>query len=76
MRIPTTDEMDSIAPEERNALVGYCEHCQHWTKFTRGTDVEACEQCQGKFSHQQGLQITTQRTFNPVTAKRKGTRRR
>lgn len=73
---PSTDEMDRITPEERSALVGYCEACQHWTKFTIGIDAEACEQCQGKFSSQSGHQVITQRTFNPLTAKRKSTRRR
>lgn len=54
---------------ERKKLVGYCENCDHYTKFTDGVDKRECEKCGGKFSAKQGFQLTTQRTFIP---KRKG----
>ena len=54
---------------ERRKLVGYCEHFDHYTKFVSGEDEAVCEKCGGKFSHKQGFQLTTQRTFVP---KRKG----
>ena len=31
---PTTDEMDHTTPEERNALVAFCDNDQEWWKFT------------------------------------------
>lgn len=68
----TTDEMDRITPEERMALVGYCEHDRQWYKFTDSLDKIAsrkCPECGGHFSSKTGYQITTQRTFDP-TAKR------
>lgn len=67
--IPTTDEMDSTTPEERNKLVGECMACGHWTHFTRTGDIEKCEVCGSSF---RTGSIISQRTFNPLAAKRKG----
>lgn len=50
---------------ERRKLVGYCEACDHYTKYIDSDDPAKCEKCGGKFSHKQGFQITTQRTFTP-----------
>jgi hypothetical protein len=69
--IPTTDEMDHITPEERNALVGYCENDERWFKFTRGVHHERCPICKGKFSSQVGYQLTTQRTFKEEKLKKR-----
>lgn len=56
---------------ERKKLVGYCERCDQYTKFNSETDEAKCERCGGKFSHKQGFQITTQRTFTPKKSGRK-----
>lgn len=61
--------LSEVEQEERKKLVGYCEHCDHHTKFHVDRDEAKCEKCGGKFSHRVGFQITTQRTFTP---KRKG----
>lgn len=58
--------------EERKKLVGYCEHCDHYTYFTLDKDPQQCEKCGGKFSNQQGRQITTQRTFSISKSQKKG----
>ena len=58
------DEEEAIERAERKKLVGYCEKCEVWTKFTRGTDKEECG-CGNHFSSVIGHQITTQRTWNP-----------
>lgn len=68
-RVLTTDEMDSITPEERNALRGYCEPCKLWTPFTRGLSNECCGKCGGDFTNKSGLQITTQRSPMPKSSK-------
>lgn len=70
----TTDEIDRITAEERAQLVGNCVDCDEWSYFTRGQDEEKCKACGGKFNTQHGKQITTRRTFNPFTAKKKGKR--
>jgi len=59
-----------------NNLVGYCEGCDHWTKFdSKSMDVlmngQRCEKCEGRFSTRVGYQITTQRTFNPTLKRKK-----
>jgi hypothetical protein len=75
MTVPTTDEMDSTTPEERNALVGYCDIHEEWFKFTRGVHHERCPKCKSKFSTKHGLQLTSQRTFDEkkIRAKKKKT---
>lgn len=71
---PTTDEMDSTTAEERGKLVGFCEFCNEWYKFTRGMDMtpeeERCPKCGATYSHRQGFQITSQRSFNPANKKK------
>lgn len=66
---PTTDEMDHTTPEDRHALVGYCESDQQWYKFIDGEGKRVCPDCGGKFSNRVGFQITSQRTFNPAAKK-------
>lgn len=63
--------LNSSEQEERRKLVGYCERCEHYTKFNSETDPAECEKCGGKFSNRQGFQLTTQRTFVPKKAERK-----
>lgn len=70
-RVPTTDEMDSITPEERNALVGYCNNHEEWFRFTRGVHHERCPKCKSKFSNEVGFQIITQRTFREDNKKKR-----
>jgi len=65
-RVPTTEEMDSTTPEERNQLMGFCENEQEWWKFTRDEDSGFCPVCGGQPSKQIGFQIMSQRTFDPV----------
>lgn len=71
-RVPTTDEMDSTTPEERNALIGQCLSCQDWTKFDYRDGTPKCD-CGGDID---GRSIQSQRTFNPAKAKKKGRARR
>ena len=71
MTVPTTDEMDSTTPEERNALVGYCENDEEWFKFTRGVHFERCPKCKSAFSNRVGFQLISQRTFTETKAKKK-----
>ena len=71
---PTTDEMDQTTPEERKALVGYCENDEEWFKFTRGVHHERCPKCKSNFSNRVGFQIISQRTFaedKPKTRRKK-----
>ena len=63
--------LSEVEREERKKLVGYCEHCDHYTKYNSETDPAKCEKCGGKFSSKQGFQITTQRTFSPKKKGRK-----
>lgn len=70
--------MDEPLPP--NKVVGYCEKCEHWTKFdTKSMDVlmngQKCEVCGGLFSSRIGYQITTQRTFNPGLKRKKLTKK-
>lgn len=67
--VPTTDQMDKTTPEERNKLLGFCDHCKHWYKFTRGTDKETCPKCGGNHSVKIGFQLISQRSFNPAGKK-------
>lgn len=67
----TTDEMDQTTPEERNALVGYCEKHEEWFKFIRGVHHERCPKCKSKFSHRTGFQIISQRTFKDEKIKKR-----
>ena len=73
--VPTTDEMDHTTPEDRGKLVGFCEFCEEWYKFTRNMnptpEEELCPKCGGKYSHRIGFQLTSQRSFNPLLAKKK-----
>lgn len=64
--VPTTDEVDHITPEERNALMGFCERDEKWYKFTREIDTDRCPDCGSTPSNQIGFQILSQRTFNPL----------
>lgn len=58
---------------EANKLVAYCDHCKEWWNFLRNMnptpDEEACPNCGGKPSQIPQYQITTQRSFNPLTKK-------
>jgi len=62
---PTTDEVDHITPEERKALVGFCDNDEEWWKFDCPIDDARCPKCNAKPSKHNGFQIMTQRTFNP-----------
>ena len=77
MAIPTTDEMDHTTPEDRYKLVAECSSCGHWQHFTGSaenvgnqTKGVKCDNC-GGHSFRTGSLIS-QRTFNPLAAKRKG----
>ncbi len=65
--------MDETLPP--NKVVGYCEHCDHWTKIDLLFDDKKCEKCGGLFSSRIGYQITTQRTFNPGLKRKKITKK-
>lgn len=67
----TTDEMDKTTAEERKLLVGYCNPCQEWYKFTDDPDNPASRNhnCGKRPSHRVGFQVTSQRTFNPDAKK-------
>ena len=75
MKIPTTDEMDHTTPEERYALVVQCADCLEPHYFTGSkerkhqTDGEQCKCGSTRFV---GGSLISQRTFNPLTYKRKG----
>lgn len=60
--------------EETDKLVGYCEHCDHWTYFDKEEQSNGCEECGGDFSSRQGYQITTERTFNPAATRKRITK--
>lgn len=67
-----TDIVNECEKIERNKLVGFCERCEHWTKFDRlNNEAERCEKCGGNFSGRIGYQITTQRTFRPDLKRKK-----
>lgn len=67
-----TDIVNECEKIERNKLVGFCERCNHWTKFDRlKGEPEKCEKCGGVFSGKNGYQITTQRTFRPDLKRKK-----
>lgn len=58
--------------EERRKLVGFCESCSEYYKFTDDPDdpsVRLCPECGGRPSNKHGQQLTTQRTFNPKAKK-------
>lgn len=78
MPVPTTDEMDSTTAEERYKLVALCSHCHEPHYFTGSrertggqTKGEKCSHC----GSEQFYGLISQRTFNPLAAKRKGRRR-
>lgn len=53
-----------------NKLMGFCDHCEEWYKFTDdGTPEARLHDCGNKPSHRIGFQITTQRSFD-ATAKK------
>jgi len=66
LKMPSADEIDHITPEERKALMGFCESDEAWWKFTRDGSPELCPICGHKPSQQIGFQVMTQRTFDPV----------
>lgn len=78
MTAPTTDQMDSTTPEERYKLVAQCNGCDEWKHFTGDpmkvsqTTGLVCDHCGSK----QFSDLISERTFNPLTAKRKRTSRR
>lgn len=71
VNVRTTDEIDSTTQEERNKLVGYCERDDEFTHYDARTDKTVCPKCGDNFSHWQGFQVTTERTFNYTLAKKK-----
>ena len=77
---PTTDQMGRRTPAGRYALVAFCEHCELWWEFVKDmtpTREEAtCPTCGGKQSNRVGFQVTSQRTFNAVDARKKKLPRR
>lgn len=60
--------------EDTDELVGYCERCNHWTHFDKIDQENGCEECGGNFSSRHGYQITTERTFNPDTIRKRITK--
>ena len=64
--------MNTNEQEERSKLVGHCDKCQEWYKFTyvsHDHPEHSCPACGGKPSARHGYQPTTQRTFNPKAKK-------
>jgi len=67
----TTDQMDSITPEERNSLAGYCEHCEEFVPFTKSSSgIPPHSKCGEPFSAAIGLQPTSKRTFDLIRSKK------
>ena len=65
-------QLDIEEELERRKLVGYCDRCEEWYKFTDDPDnIESrnCPACKGLPSTKIGYQLTTQRTFNPKAKK-------
>lgn len=71
----------TVAPPPANVelgpewLMGYCEHCDHWTQFHKDDRGDGCEKCHGLFSSRIGYQVTTVRTFNPKLQRKKVTKK-
>ena len=64
--------MNNSEREERRKLVGFCEKCDEWYKFTddpKDIGSRLCPVCGGRPSPKIGYQPTTQRTFNPKAKK-------
>jgi hypothetical protein len=74
--VPTTDEMDKTTPADRYKLVGQCSHCDEFVYFTGSPDVMAqgkdveCTHCHKPDCIHTGT-VTSQRSFNPLTAKKR-----
>lgn len=71
MIVPTTYDMDSTSPEDRNSLMGYCINDEKWFKFIRGINFERCPKCKLPFSNEIGFQITSQRSFSDIQMKKR-----
>lgn len=56
---------------ERRKLVGYCDSCDEWYKFIDNLDDSKVRlhSCGNMPSSRPQFQITTQRSFNPLTKK-------
>lgn len=61
--ISTTNQMDSITPEERPLLIGQCPECSNWTKFNSNTDKKVCK---ADGTPLDGRTIQSQRSFTVV----------
>lgn len=62
-----------MRPDDREAakhLMGYCETCGAWHQFESVDRDKGCPIHGTKWSSQHGLQITTQRSFNPGKVKK------
>lgn len=60
-------------PDDREAakhLVGFCERCDAWHEFESVDRAKGCPVHGTAWSNQQGLQITTRRTFVPGKTRR------
>lgn len=76
-RVRTTDEMDHITPEERKALMGFCDKDEEWWAFDYPIDEARCPKCNNRPSKSIGFQIMSQRTFQPMLhGKKKAKKRR
>lgn len=65
----TSDQQQIREALPPNKLMGFCDHCQEWYKFDSDTDLGTCPVCNANHSHKIGLQLTTQRSFNPYARK-------
>lgn len=71
-RTPEPPTNTELGPEW---LMGFCEHCEHWTKFHKVDWLMGCEKCSGAWSSRIGFQVTTVRTFNPKLMRKKITKK-
>ena len=62
--------MNTSDHEAAQHLMGFCEKCNSWHQFEAVDKDKGCPIHHTKWSQQNGLQITTQRTFNPGKVKR------
>lgn len=75
-RVPTTNQMDKTTNADRPKLVVQCANCGEWVFFTRGTHpMNATKGAKCVCGSEQFVPKTliSQRTFDPVKAKKETT---
>lgn len=73
-KVRTTDQVDHITPEERKALMGFCDKDEEWWRFDCPIPEARCPICGALPSKQIGFQILTQRSFDPSLHGKKKTK--